>query len=456
MQGKQQLEVPLFVSGDLDKFVPGTHRLRRIAKVLNFEFIREITRPFYCEDNGRTSVDPVVFFKMQILKYLYGIPSDRQLCDEIHVNMAYRWFLNFSFEDRIPDHSSLTKIRKRLGEEVFQQVFEKIVRQCNKSGLIAGKQMLSDATLIAADAATDSIELRPDKNNKAPSVAPERVSMDTHVSTTDPESTLVGRPGVPKRLYYKGHFSIDGGRSRIITDCHVTTCAAHECKILPERVNFQLKKFKLRPIEWLADGGYGHGPTYEFFRKKGIRTYIPLRDEKLGRGKHSPTAGFRYNRKDDVYVCPKGHKMYPHKPTTSVTRYRITGGECQSCPLRESCLKGNEGGKGKRIQRSHYQDIFDSIHRRRLTKNFILNRRQRSWKMEGIFAETKGNHGLDRAHYRGRSNVQIQVYLIATVYNLKRLAQRVGSALFSHLIAIVAGDARNLASLRICKLIATV
>ena len=234
MQGRQKLSSPLFVSGDLDKFVPQTHKLRKIAKSLDFSFIADLTKHHYCPTNGRTSIDPVVYFKMQILKYLYGIPSDRQLCDEVHVNMAYRWFLNLSIEDKEPDHSSMTKIRDRLGEELFQTVFERIVLQCKKVGLIAGKQMVSDATLIEADAAKDSLVLELKYNTNTLQVEPERISKTTHVSKTDP-------------------------------DAHVTTGAQHECKILHGRVDYQIKRFKIQPKEWLADRGYGHGPTYDFF-----------------------------------------------------------------------------------------------------------------------------------------------------------------------------------------------
>lgn len=426
MQGKQVLEQPLFVSGDLDKFIPATHRLRKVDRILDFSFVADLAKPHYCQNNGRTSIDPVVFFKMQVIKYLYGIPSDRQLCDDVQVNLAFRWFLRLSIEDKVPDHSALSKIRDRLGEDLFRHVFERIVAQCKRTGLIVGKQILSDATLIEADAAKSSLELRADANGDMPTEEPERISMKTHVSATDPDATLVGRPGVPTRLYYKGHFSIDGGSARIITDAHVTTGAAHECKILPGRVEYQLSRFELTPEEWLADGGYGHGPTYDFFRDKGIRTYIPLRDPKLGNGKYAPPEGFKYDRKGDRYICPQGHALLPHKPSDGFTRYRIVGDHCKTCPLRESCFTAHDGNGSKRIQRSSHQDSFDAVHRRRLTKHFRRKIRERGWKMEGVFAEDKTNHGLRRAHYRGRAKVQMQVYMIAAVHNLKRLAEAFG------------------------------
>ncbi len=202
----------------------------------------------------------------------------------------------------------------------------------------------------------------------------------------------------------------------------MTTGATHECTVFKERANYQMKRFHLKPTEWLADRGYGHGPAYEFLRANGITSYIPLRDNKLGRGKFSATKEFRYDRKADVYHCPVGNVLTPHSPANGFTRYVITGGECQICPLRESCLKGHGKIKSRRVQRSQYQDEFDRIYRRRRTLKYKSKLAERSYKMEGTFAEDKVNHGLRRAQYRGRAKVQIQVYLMAIVHNLKCLA----------------------------------
>lgn len=162
MQGKQRYHQALFVSIDLDQFVPKDNRLRKIDQILDLSFVRALTKDRYCEKDGRPSVDPVVFFKMQVIKYLFGICSDRQLCADIHVNLAYRWFLRYSIEDKVPDHSALTRIRDRLGEEIFKEAFEKIVEQCMIAGLVKGKQMLTDATLIEADASLKSVVKKED------------------------------------------------------------------------------------------------------------------------------------------------------------------------------------------------------------------------------------------------------------------------------------------------------
>lgn len=109
--------------------IPDNHLLIKIDKEIDFSFIYELTQALYCRDNGRPSINPVLFFRMQIVGYLFGIQSDRQLCEEIHLNIAYRWFCCLNLEDKVPDHSSLTKIRGRFGVETFQEIFERPILQ---------------------------------------------------------------------------------------------------------------------------------------------------------------------------------------------------------------------------------------------------------------------------------------------------------------------------------------
>jgi transposase len=205
MQGRHHAHPQLFAYTDIERLIPETHLLRKIRKVLDVSFVRELTKSYYCDDNGRPSIDPEVFFRMQVIAYLYGIISDRQLCEEIQVNLAYRWFIGLSLEDEVPDHSTLTRIRDRFGEEVFKEVFERVVQQCQKAGLVKGRKIIADATLIEADASLDSMVRRekgdPDfrelKNHEKQyhdfkmGKKKRKVLNQTHVSSTDPHSSLV-------------------------------------------------------------------------------------------------------------------------------------------------------------------------------------------------------------------------------------------------------------------------
>lgn len=138
----------------VDELVRKDHLLRKIAKYVDFRFIREKTRPLYAENIGRPAIDPVVLFKMLFIGYLYGIRSERRLVQEINDNIAYRWFLGFGFRDRIPDHSTLSQNRRRRfnGTPIFQEIFDEIVRQAISKGLIDGKVIYTDSTHVKANA----------------------------------------------------------------------------------------------------------------------------------------------------------------------------------------------------------------------------------------------------------------------------------------------------------------
>jgi len=436
MQGRTQFQPELFHTVNLDEFVPQNHLLRKIDAVLDLEFVYELTSPLYCSDNGRTSVDPALFFRMQIIGYLYGIKSDRKLCEETNLNLAYRWFCRLNLGDCIPDHSSLTRIRQRFGEQTFQRVFEHFIEKWNEAGIVTGKKLIADASLIDANASIESMMERPDGDPDAKALKnyqqryhdfregkkQRRISNQTHVSHTDPEATLVSRKGTYRKMAYKVNYTVDGD-SRIITDCHGTTGSMHECTIMPDRIIYQIDRFGFQTKEVIADKGYGRGPTYKQFHSLKIRTYIPLHDDNIGAGRLS-RGEFKYDNRNDRYRCPDGHWMYPYdKPEKGIMkRYRIVGGHCKHCSLRATCLPDAQKNRARFVYRSLHQSHIDRIRRRQSTRHFKSKLTERAWKVEGLFGEAKDNHCLRRTKYRGLANVQIQFYLTALSKNLKRVA----------------------------------
>ena len=147
MQGQQEYQPKLFSVVDVEARIPQRHLLRRLDKALELGFIRGMTAHLYCEDNGRPSIDPELFFRICLITYLYDIPSDRQVCEELEYNLAYRWFCRLALEDEVPDHSSLTKIRDRLGEETFKKIFEHIVHLCIEKKICKGEKVMAQSTL---------------------------------------------------------------------------------------------------------------------------------------------------------------------------------------------------------------------------------------------------------------------------------------------------------------------
>ena len=492
MQGNHNFQPELFVQIDYQALIPSYHILRRIDKVLDLSFVKQLTKSFYSDTQGRPSIDPKVFFRICILGYLYGIKSDRQLCDEIGMNIGYRWFVGLSMSDVVPDHSSLTRIRDRLGVGCFEAVFERVVEQCREAGLVEGKRIITDASLVEANASArklerreqpaEAIEVKDDKqqsqgavsqtaavkrepvsnhaskvdgdvssveasalaqklerreqpaeaievqDNKQQSqeavsqtvaVKREPVSNRTHVSKVDSDATLVNRPGYPRKLYHKVHYCIDA-KSRVITDCHVTTGACHETNVITQRIQYQQERFGLPVEEVIADVGYSSGKNYKFFEEHQIRSYIPTAKFRLKPGKQVAHEGsFQYDPNKDIYTCQAGHALHPKHAVGATKYYHIKKVHCNSCQWQNSCYLGRHHTG---LYRNEHKAAIDRVRRRQSSPVFKQRMIERSWKIEGLFAEAKEWHGLRRAKCRGLKKVQIQAYLTGTAQNLKRLA----------------------------------
>ena len=204
MQGNHKFQPELFVQIDYQALIPNNHLLKRIDKVLKLGFVKQLTKEFYSDSQGRPSIDPEVFFRICILGHIYGIKSDRQLCEEVAMNIAYRWFVRLSMSDTVPDHSSLTRVRDRLGVDCFAVVFERIVEQCRAAGLVPGERIITDASLVEANASVRKLERRagptevadekhsnPEEVSQTVVVKKEQVSTPKHMSRVDGDVSSV-------------------------------------------------------------------------------------------------------------------------------------------------------------------------------------------------------------------------------------------------------------------------
>src|SRR6476469_1869745 len=150
----RRLDQPIAVS--LETLIPRDHFYRHLEAKLDLSFVRDWTRALYAE-RGRPSIDPVVFFKLQLVMFFEGIRSERQLIATASLNLAHRWYLDYALDEDLPDHSSLTRIRQRLGIDVFQRFFEQVVDLCQEAGLVWGRELYVDATKVEANADLDSL-----------------------------------------------------------------------------------------------------------------------------------------------------------------------------------------------------------------------------------------------------------------------------------------------------------
>ncbi len=435
MQGVHSFEPKAKTVIDLESLVADDHFLRQIDRILDLSFVRELTASRYAEGQGRPSIDPEVFFRMQLVAYFYGITTDRRLCEEVRYNLAYRWFCRLSLKNDVPEHSSLSRIRDRYGENIFEAVFREIVAHCKQKGLVKNEcRVMTDATLIAAAASLNSLvhndpekakqeeEAQRHRRRTIDEKASRKLSNQTHRSRTDPDATLAQKKGTPLQLKYKVHQTIDAD-SRIILDTEVTTGARQDNQPYLEQIQRVRDRYKLTIDEAITDRGYGSAEIIQSLKEKGIKPFVPLWNRNCGRNSGS-AAGLEYDRENDRIRCAAGKYLYPNAGDYwNRTRYSTSPGACRDCAVASSCAAKRRptSPHTRFVLRRKDQDLFDEVRAQMNEPEFADRASERMWKSEGLFAEAKVNHCLARAKYRGRSKVQIQAYLSAIVQNLKRL-----------------------------------
>jgi Transposase and inactivated derivatives len=442
----------------IEHMVPQDHLLRAIAKNIDFSFIREIVRPYYSADHGRPSIDPVLLFKMLFIGYLYGIRSERQLEQEINLNIGYRWFLGIGLTQKAPDHTTISWNRRYRfkGTTVFQDIFDEIVRLAIEKRMVGGRVLITDSTHLKANAnkrkfTVQAVERTPREyvqeleqaiaedrraHGKKPLKAREEVteSKETKVSTTDPESGYMVRDGKPEGFFYLDHRTVDH-KYNIITDVHITPGNVHDSVPYMQRLQYQVEKFGFtETLEAVAlDAGYQ--TAYICKKLKDQSTYAVI-----GGRAFTPVKGlikkwrFKFDEKRNVYICPNQQELkYSTTNREGYREYKSNPQICSECPLLNECTRSKS--KRKVITRHVWEDSKEWVRLNRLSRSGKYLYRLRYQTVERSFADAKELHGLRYCRLRGRENVQEQALLTATVQNIKKIAL--------HLARKAKGDRRS-------------
>lgn len=437
MLGKQERwQEDLFVAGPLSSLLPDDHILRHVDKVLDLSWLRREVSDLYCQTNGRPGIDPEAAVRLMLAGFFQGIVHDRKLMREAQVNLAIRWFAGYRLDEKLPDHSSLTKIRQRWGADCFKQIFLKTVQFCIDAGLVSGDTVHVDATLIRADVSWESLstehaetvikENASDEDSpkgrgrpsKKPPKPPKR-------STTDPDATMTTSSHTHRmEPYYKQHGAVDD-TCGVIVDVDITTGQDSEGRQLPEQIERIEENTGMEINTLSADAGYAHGKNYEHLEDKGIDAIIPPQREN-SHPKCLPIRLFKYDAKNKIVKCPGGKRLTRRTESKQGWIYRSTAKDCRHCKLRKRCL--NETVKSRSIMISNgYEALLRARRRHRdPDKKFRQTYGRHRYQIEGMHGEAKTQHGLRRAARRGLANVAIQAYLTAAVINLKRLVTYAG------------------------------
>ncbi|HEX2513869.1 MAG TPA: IS1182 family transposase, partial [Chloroflexota bacterium] len=467
----------------LEDLVPADDFYRHLDRVLDLAFVRDLVRDTYAPA-GRRSIDPVVFFRLQLILFFEGLRSERQLLRVVADRLSLRWYLGYDLGERLPDHSSLTRIRDRYGLEVFRRFFEAIVEQCQAAGLVWGKELYIDGTKVEANAALHSLRPRfyveahlrhlfsnaaagPANDEGAappapvappttlPTAPPEDLAeanarrhdwlaeggrqdrqptvgrvrrrserrADLEASTTDPDATPMDPTG-GGRLGYKTHYVVDGGKARIIVAALVTPAEVRDNQPAADLLWYARFRWGLRPRQVTGDTHYGTFELIAALEDAGIRAYVPLPDWNHRTGRYGASR-FRYDPERDEYRCPQGHPLPRHHVSNRIEAwiYRADTAICAACPVRAACTTSRVG---RTLVRSFYADYLDRVRAYQDTPAYQKALRKRAVWVEPLFGEAKDWHGLRRFRLRRLPKVNTQALLTAAGQNLKRLLRRQG------------------------------
>ena len=401
MQTKRtKLDYNMMLLPPLESFIPEDHNLRRLDKILDLNFIHDTVQSHYCQNNGRPSIDPEVIIRLFLIQAIDGIIHVRELMRQVQVNLAYRWFIGYGLDEKLPDHSTLSKALDRFGDGVFNELFERSIALCTASGLIEGKVLHVDATTIRADIDRTRVG-RPD--------------------SSDPDARYGKFPGKRTAPGYKQHTVADG-HSRVILGLSVTPANVSEHNEAIAVIDSAIDHLSHPPQTVCADGAYSSGNNCKAMEERGVRLVSPPpKAINQFKGSCFTVDDFIYDEKKDVFICPAGSTLKYVGDVKSRSHQRRYGGlrtVCRKCKLKDKCTKSSR--RQLKVGINHASLVRLRADSR--TENFKKLYRSRAPVIEGVFGEAKEWHGLRRAWRRGLPKMLVQCLLIATVLNFKRLA----------------------------------
>jgi transposase len=417
--------------------------VRDIAAVLDLSWVYSQLAPYYSK-MGRPSIDPVLMIRVLIIGYVFAIRSERALCRELQVNLAYRWFCGLSIEDKIPDHSAFSRARNERFREsdIFRKVFERVVVACIGAGLVGGEGFAVDASLIVADANKQrsipgsewSKELDPQQASRA--VKEYLATLDDaafgaasnvtpkFVSPSDPAAQWTGAMRGPAFFAYADNYLIDvkfGVIMDVAASRAIRQAEVGAAKTMIERTE---ERFDLKPKRLAADTAYGSAATLHWLvNEKKIAPHIPVIDKSKREDGTFSREDFIFDRARDIYTCPAGKILTTTRKIVNDDQllYRASKLDCDRCPFKMRCCPKEPSRK---VPRSVHEDARDVARALGRTEAFEQSRHDRK-RVEMLFAHLKRILRLGRLRLRGPRGAQDEFTLAAIAQNLRRLAKLV-------------------------------
>ena len=443
MMGRQKVDQSqLFYLFNLEGRIPTHHLLRRINPVVTriMAELREKLGPFYSEI-GRPSIDPELMIRMLIVGYCYGIRSERRLCEEVELHLAYRWFCRLDLDDKVPDHSTFSVNRHgRFREsDAFRHVFEAVVRTCMDTGLVKGEGFAVDASVMEADASRyhgvtpeQADWSAPERQTRAVAEFLGALEDDDPtadrtppkvISLSDPCSAWTAKANKRVQFGYGLNYLIDI-ENAVIVDVEATPARTYDevaaARTMIERTE---QRMGLKPQRLAADTAYGTGKFLGWLVGASIAPQIPVWDKSAREDGTFSRSDFTFDRERNIYICPAGKvlKTTGNVGDDHILRYLASKRDCDACLRKPQCCPRM---LFRKVTRDINEDARDLARSLMHTAEFDKSRNERK-KVEMRFAHLKTHHRFERMRLRGLSGARDEFHLAAIVQNLKTLAMRI-------------------------------
>ena len=429
---------------DLDALVPKDHLLRKIEKVMDYDWLYERLEPYYCHDNGRPGTDPVVLIKMVLIQHLYGIPSLRQTYQRIQDTLSYRWFLGYSLLDEIPHFATVSyAFCKRFPEELSSEIFEHILNKALNNRMVDPNIIFIDGTHIKASANKKKFQkervaqtakiyaeqLRQEVNAEREKLGKKPIededdddtpkgggTKEQTVSTTDPDSGMFVKGEHERQFAYEAHTACD--RRGFVLGVEVTAGNVHDSVAWDAVYDKVTSRFDVEFVT--MDAGYKTPWIAKKTLDDGKIPILPYTRYNGKKDRYKPWE-YTYDPVKDEYICPQGERLR-HTTTDRDGRrsYRSTPEKCRNCPCKRKC-GANE--KGQKLLTTHiwqeYLDLVEALRKTERGKEIYAMRKET---IERVFADAKEKHAMRYTHHRGLAAVTRWVRLKYAAMNLKKMA----------------------------------
>ncbi len=486
MQGRKTFEEKLFTNFQLSDRVPEDNFYRKLKDTLDLQFIYKLTARYYGTE-GQESIDPVVFFKLMLIGYFENLASDRRIISTASLRLDILYFIGYNLDEPLPWHSTLSRTRQLFGEEVFKELFRKVLKSCIDKGMVSGRRQAIDSALVKANASMDSIaekevmidadqffdELianeepvkkkvdaykkkkveehhrwkqkayhgQPGSRSLSKQVAsqenekrPKFLSNHTHYSTTDQDARIAVKPGKPRQLNYLSQTCVDT-QHHVITHIEAFHADKKDSQCLPNVIQALTENLRTEGLvveQVLADTGYSSGAALKALDNHHIIGYIP----NFGQYKYE-REGFTYHKEGDYYTCPQNKKVefkkikdnngYPMK------EYRTSRKDCASCSLRSTCI-----GKSfeKKIRETLDKPYYDKMHERLRSSYAKKMKKLRQSTVEPVLGTLINFLAMKRINTRGIKLANKCVIMAAIAYNIKKLMKFKTTRGLSHVMEL--------------------